>query len=606
MIKKNLLTIVCLLFVAVSYTYADKGGVVCVADFNAVPDSYEDAVTAVANAIEECRKTGAKVLSFPQGRYDFWPDKAEKKEYFVSNTSTEQECPSKMKTIGLLLENIKDLTIEGNGSLFMFHGKMITWALDGCENITIRNVKMDFERPTMSEMTFREINPDYAIVDVHPDSWYDIKDGKLQFYGEGWAMKRFHAIMADTVGGRLVYSSWGPIQNSKVTEIAPLTLKLEGDFSKTHYAPGKILTIRDPYRDQVGAFVNLSKNVNLENVTMHYMHGLGIVSQFSENLTYKKVKVVPSQGRAISGFADGMHFSGCRGDVLIEECHFKGMHDDPVNVHGTYLQITDIVSPTRAKIRFMHGQTYGFPAFYENDTVAFVTAAALQTKGLTTIKSAKLVSERDMEVEFTSPIPKDIAVKDVLENLTWTPSLTVRNNLFEQTNTRGILITTPRKVVVEDNVFYRTGMYSILIAGDVNSWFESGAVTDVLIRNNSFIECGFNQSNCLIGINPENHTIVPKHWVHRNIRIEDNIFKSPYGAVITAKSVDGLTFTGNGIEVANKAKDGSEVSPIIYLNNCTDVDIHDNVVESGMPLKVECVNMVKKDVKADVKPVIKK
>ena len=72
------------------------------------------------------------------------------------------------------------------------------------------------------------------------------------------------------------------------------------------------------------------------------MHGLGIVSQFSENISLLKVMVAPREnsGRIIASFADCFHFSGCRGLVKIDSCFTSGSHDDPVNVHGTHLQIT--------------------------------------------------------------------------------------------------------------------------------------------------------------------------------------------------------------------------------------------------------------------------
>lgn len=605
MIKKYFATLF-LCFATFAHAAGQQKTTICVTDFGALPDNYEDVTGAVRKAIEACRESGAQVLTFPEGRYDFWPAEAVQKEYFVSNTSTEDECPSKVKTIGLLFENMNGLTIEGNGSHFMFHGRMITWAMDTCQNMKIRNVSMDFERPTMSELTFREVHADHLIIDIHPDSWYELRDGKIQFYGEGWAMKRFHSILADTIAGRYYYSSIDPILKGKATEIAPLSLRIDGDFSKVRYQPGQILTTRDPHRDQVGAFVNRSKNIELENVAMHYMHGLGIVSQFSENLTYRNVRVVPSRGRAISGFADGMHFSGCRGKVLIENCNFRGMHDDPINVHGTYLQLTEIQSPTRFKIRFMHGQTYGFDAFLKNDTVAWVTAAALQTKGTTTVKDARLISEREMIVELADPLPKGIVVGDCLENLTWTPELTVRGSRFQMTNTRGMLVSTPRKVVIEDNDFQSTGMYAILIAGDVNSWFESGAVTDVLIRNNRFSGCGFNygeNNSYSISIEPENHTIVPKHWVHRNIRIEDNTFRVPNGLVVRARSTDGLTITENRINIQHPPVEG-KLRPSFSLDNCTNVTIRDNETNFDTEAAVKCDHMKKQDLRTDM-PIMK-
>jgi polygalacturonase len=581
---------------------------ISVADYGVKPNSFLDATEGVKQAIAACKLQGAKQLIFPEGRYDFWPENAEKREYFISNTSTEAECPSKIKNIGLLFENVKDITIEGNGSVFVFHGKMTTFAFDECENMSLRNVSFDFLRPSMSELTIKELHPDCAIIDIHPDSWFDIIDGKLKFYGEKWSMDRYHGVLSDTIKGTSIYSSFKPILDSKAIKLSPFSVKLEGDFSNTNYKNGHILSIRDPYRDHVGAFIQLSKNIHIENVTMHYMHGLGIVSQFSENLEYRKVKVIPSRGRSIASFADGMHFSGCKGQVLIEDCHFRGLHDDPMNVHGTYLQIRKIHSPTQVTVRFMHGQTYGFPAFYENDTIAFVAVAAIQQKGISAIRKARLTSEREMELELSDPLPKGIGIGDALENLTWTPALTVRGNRFEGTNTRGILVSTPGKVVIENNTFYRTGMYGILIATDANSWFESGAVKDVLIRNNIFEDCGYNlnNDNYAIAIMPGNHVMADKHWVNRNIRIENNIIKTFSGQIIKAKSVNGLTVKENKIQTSSfKTSDNesnTDRNGTFLLNNCTNVIIKDNdTANYPLPVTVMYSNMKKQEIKTDRK-----
>ena len=551
--------------------------VVNVSDFGAGPNPFTDATASVKSAIAACKSTPGAQLVFPTGRYDFWPEHTEKREYFISNTSTEQECPSKWKNIGMLFEEMENLIVEGNGSQFVFHGKMITWTLDRCRNITLQNFSVDFERPSMSEMTLLEVTPNHIIAQIHPDSKYAIINGKLLWYGEGWGITRYHVILEDTVASTGIYSSWNPVLNGTTTELAPGKIWVDGDFSNTNYKTGHILTLRDPYRDHVGAFVNLSSNIRLDNVTMHYMHGLGIVSQFSENLSYRNVNIVPSRGRAIATFADGMHFSGCKGKVLIEGCHFSGLHDDPVNVHGIYLQIREIHSPTELTIRFMHGQSYGFPAFFENDSVAYIHAKSLQTKETTTVKSTRLISEREMRIELSTPLPTGIGIGDCLENITWTPSLEVRNNRFEMTNTRGLLVTTPREVVIEDNTFYRTGMHAILIASDAGSWFESGAVNDVTIRNNLFDGCGYNSgmNSYTIAISPENHEQSENQWVHSNIRIENNRFRVYEGRVLTAKCTNGIIFRNNIIEdgtFAVAGRDATEHGPRFKLDNCTNVE----------------------------------
>ncbi|MDR0413972.1 MAG: right-handed parallel beta-helix repeat-containing protein [Prevotellaceae bacterium] len=533
-----------------SFACGVQAQVVSVADFGVHPNSFEDAAEGVRQAIAACREQPGATLLFPKGRYDFYPANAEKREYYISNTSSETECTSKVKTIGLLFEGVKNLTIEGSGSQLVFHGKMTTWAFDRCENIRLSNVAIDFERPSISELTFVEVGEDRVVAAIHPDSRYDVIDGKLCFYGEGWTMHSTFSILTDTVEGTELYSSFDPLWRSRATEIALNLVKFEGDFRGVNYSVGKTLTIRDPARDHVGAFINRSKNVWLENITLHFMHGLGVVSQFSENITSTKVTIAPSRGRTIAGFADGMHFSGCRGHILVDSCRFTGLHDDPMNVHGTYLRITEMLSPKVVTLRFMHSQTYGFQAFYEGDTVAFIHAPSLRTRGRAVVKSVKKLSEREMQVELSDAVPSGIGVNDCLENLTWTPSLEVRGCRFEMTNTRGLLVTTPKKVEVTGNHFYRTGMYAIQIAGDAGSWYESGAVRDVTIRGNVFEEVGYNrggQDSYAIAVNPEVHEQVKGHYVHRNIRISGNVFKTLDGLILKARSVDGLVFENNAI-----------------------------------------------------------
>ena len=587
--------------------YAQKMDTIRVFDFGAKPNSFENVEPAIKLAIEACKKKSDVVLVFPEGRYDFWPEHAEIRNYFISNTSSEIECPSKLKTIGLLFEGMKNVRIEGNGSLFIFHGKMTTFALDHCENIRLQNVRMDFERPTMSEMTFVEVSDTCIIASIHHDSKYEIINGRLKWHGEGWSMKQFHAILVNPGDGTEFYSSWMPFQKASATEMALCKVRFTGDFKKNKFQTGEVLTIRDPFRDQVGAFINQSKNINLKNVSMHYMHGLGIVSQFSENLHYDSVFVEPrpESGRMIAAFADCMHFSGCKGQIIVENCRFKGSHDDPINVHGTHLQVKGIISQTKLRIRFMHHQTYGFEAFFAGDSVAFVHSAKLQVFGSGVVTSAKLISEREMEVVLSKPIPADIALGDCLENITWTPAVTIRNCRFERTNTRGLLLTTRKKVLIENNTFYRTGMHAILIADDATSWYESGPVQDVTIRNNTFEECGYNQApgNYVIAIAPENHQLVPGYMVHRNIRIENNIFKVYDYPILTARSTENLIFTGNQIIRTHLMNPQGEKRSSFFLNACRNVLIRNNKVQGELETMVQTENMGKKDMSADIKTI---
>ncbi|NRF39556.1 right-handed parallel beta-helix repeat-containing protein [Pedobacter foliorum] len=581
-----------------------RAQVIDVTKFGVNPNTFADATEGVKKAINATKEQPESVLNFPKGRYDFWPDNATETYYYISNSSSEKEFPVKKQRVGLFLKGLKNITIEGNGSVFVFHGKMVTWVLDSCENITIQNLAINYERPGMSEMTIKELTPTSVIASIHPDSKFAIINNRLEWYGEKWMTRNYHAVLVRPTEGSLFYSKWDPFLASKAEKIDPLTVKFTGDFSKFKAQPNDVLTIRDPYRDYVCAFNNRSKNIKLHNLKMYSLHGLGIVSQFSENLNFDSVFVEPEKGsgRVIASSADGMHFSGCKGQITINNCRFNGLHDDPVNVHGTHLIVSEIVSATSLKLKFMHHQTYGFEAFISGDTVAYLHASSLQIFAQGVVKTAKLISEREMLVEMQKPFTAELKVGDALENITWTPSVVIKNSLFAGTISRGNLITTRRKVVIENNIYYRTGMHAILIENDASGWYESGPVTDVTIRSNQFIECGHNSSpnNYVISINPQNHQLVPNYYVHKNIRIADNVFKVYDYPILSARSTDGLTFINNKIIQTNFLKVG-EKRPAILLTGNTKVNINGNDFGSEELPVVSLLNMQKTDIRSDMK-----
>lgn len=99
---------------------------------------------------------------------------------------------------------------------------------------------------------------------------------------------------------------------------------------------------------------------------------------------------------------------------------------------------------------------------------------------------------RSMTVTFDKPIPDELLEKSnneplfVAENITFTPSVHIKNNHFETISTRGILCTTRKKVVIEHNTFKHMAMDSIYLSNDSEFWYESGPITDITIQSNTF------------------------------------------------------------------------------------------------------------------------
>ncbi len=510
------------------------------------------------------------------GIYELDRSKSTQVLYHISNTTSESEDPDPTKHIGLYLHSLKNITIDGCGSTLQMNGEMTSFVLDRCEGIILKNLNIDYKHPTQTEVEVLEEGKDYLIVQVHPTSQYRIVDEQLEWYGDGWSFKNGIAQSYDRASN-MTWRSWSPMENLiRAVELRPNVLYLQYK-EKPQVGLHIVFQMRDSFRDEVSGFVNRSKNVQLENLNFYYLGNFGVVCQYSENVTFDRCNFAPrpDSGRTNAGFADFIQVSGCRGMIDIRNSRFSGAHDDPINIHGTHLRVMEFLSPNRLKVRFMHDQTFGFEAFFKGDDIELVDPLSLLAVEKAKVKEAKLVTPHEMELTLSGPLsPEVIQRKDlVVENVLWTPEVRITNNYFERIPTRGILITTRRKSLIEGNTFYGMQMSGILVADDGLSWYESGPVHDLTIRRNTFLNCG----EPVINIALENREY--KGAVHKNITIEENYFymRKNSSSVIRAKAVDGLVIRHNLIYTSDAEK--NKESDFIQTRDCNEVSVEKNRIQ---------------------------
>ena len=519
-------------------------------DYGAEPGSRKNAVAAVGRALEACRGLERPVLVFPRGRYDFWPQHAVEKVYFESNTTAVNP-----KRLAIFIEGFAGLTVDGGGSTFVFHDRMQPFTVDRSTGVTIRDLSIDWDIPLSAEAVVEAATEEHLDLRIDDRQFpYVIENDRVVFVGEGWKSGWWDAMEFD---GRTLQVVPGTgdagclgrgFKEHRAEALAPGRVRLHRRFGRRP-AVGNVLVLRHGERDHAGVFVVDSKDVTVENVDLFHCAGLGVLAQFTENLTVRGLRAVPSPARRVlSGHDDGVHVSNCRGLVLIEGSRFHGLMDDPVNVHGTSVRIVGRPAPDRLLCRFMHEQSTGMTWGRPGDRVAFIEHRSMRTAGEGTLVSFQARDRDTFEVRLDGPVPPGIVEGDALENLTWSPDVTIRDNAFESNRARGVLVSTPGRVLVERNRFESSGS-AILIAGDANYWYESGAVRDVTIRGNVFgpacLSSPYQFGEGIISILPEIPEPDPAFPFHRNIRIEDNEFHPADYPVLYAKSVDGLTFSGN-------------------------------------------------------------
>lgn len=534
-----------------------------------------DITSEIQAAIDEAGKMNSKVrvVELQNAEYHLYRNSSTHKLYHISNTTSEEENPDQTKHIGLYLKDLENVTIDGKGARLVMHGEMTSFALDGCRNVKLKNFTLTYADPTVVEMTVLEVGDYYMIVRVHPLTQYDIVDGVCTFKGESWSWSKAIAQIYDSERD-MTWRTWSPLNDAlKVIERERGVLRFEYD-KRPDAVPGMVFQLRDSYRDEVCGLIHESKDVLLEDIHFEFTGNFGIVGQMSENITYRNLVFEPeiSSGRTCSGFADFVQMSGCKGKITIENSRFVGAQDDPINIHGTHLRVIGFLSDKQVKVRYMHSQTYGFQQFHSGDEIDFIDPHTLIPSATAKVKDAVMENDREIIITLDKSVPESLLQQKelVVENVTYTPEVLIRNNYFSRVPTRGILVTTRRKVVIEKNVFFRMRMSGIHISDDARSWYESGMVRDVTIRDNEFIECG----SPVVSIAPENDRSAG--FVHSNIDVKDNIFVIDEGLAVSARSVDGLTISGNTFITDESIAE----KDLIRISDCARVKVNDNAIKS--------------------------
>ena len=464
------------------------------------------------------------------------------KGYFCSNTAKRHENPDGIRYSAVFMKDRKNITIDGNGAVIMIHGKMTPLLFDRCENITVKNLTIDYACPTMTEFTVISNDNGKITIRINEECLFRTEGNDIIWHGETGKDGKPYWENHHTVQGRYfkVYNpetekchdfNRNDLAFDSLTQIDEHTLTGTLKNREANLPTGSIVQTRSIVRDQVGSLFNRCKNLEFLNLRVKFMHGLGMVSQFCENVRFADCDFTPAEGRTIASTADFFQFSGCRGKLIIENCKARGAQDDYVNVHGTHLRIIDKNEDEKSiTVRFMHPETWGFQAFEKGDSLEFIKWDTLIPYAETVVTDYEKLNDTDIKLWLDRDLPEITIDKDVVENASWTPSLHVTGCDFGPTSGRGILCTTRKDVVIENNRFRKLWGPALLIEDDCNFWYESGYTENIIFRNNIVDSCSYAsmyETAPVIRVTPKVMDENSQQFVHGKLTIENNTFLNP-------------------------------------------------------------------------------
>lgn len=420
---------------------------------------------------------GEKTLLFEPGTYYIDRDDCRDEIYAITNTAGKKEHkdPAQINRhrVALHLKNISDLTVDGQGAVFVLDGKMTNCVISACKNVTLCNLTINTIQPNVHKLTVQKVTPFAAWFALDSASRYVQEGADYVFVGKGYrlgllenANKAFWTAGIRPAQPNTVFRTAHPLCGARrVREVEPYLFKASY-FAHPPMQVGQTFHVFDAKRDEVGIFIEKSENITLANIAQSFNYSLGVVAQDCVNLTLRELCMAPEKGdaRQIASLADFLQICMCAGDVFITDCYFDGAADDALNVHGIHFKITKAAGKT-ITVKFCHEQSWGFNPLHAGDRIAFIDPQTLLSAGNATIVESELVDDYHIRLTLdTNTLP--LGVGHVIEDVDRCPNVYFANNTVNRIITRGLLLTTRGKTVVENNRFLSTTMSGVLVSDD--------------------------------------------------------------------------------------------------------------------------------------------
>ncbi|UXX81096.1 right-handed parallel beta-helix repeat-containing protein [Reichenbachiella carrageenanivorans] len=539
----------------------------------------EDATPAVLARVMQAKTDPLSEVKFEKGTYHFYPDKAFEKFCFISNHD------DVMVRTAFPLFDFDGLTIDGQGSTFIFHGPMVPFLVDGSKNVVFKNLSIDWAMSFHSEalVVANDLKKKTFDIKISKEYPYEIRNEQLIFVKEYYEHSIGQSILYDPQRNAIAYDteSYTPLtsinrvavqryvndisykykidprspemkdigkeQSLRVEELEPGLVRIYNHRKKIP-AVGMIFTAKgDQAVNRLAPAFRVTNTIGFDaqNINVHHAGGMGLIAENSENLILDNFNVTPSKGRMVSTTADATHFVGCRGKVVLKNCTFNNQLDDASNIHGTYQEVIDVIDEYTLGVRMGHSQQQGFVIGRTGDKIGLVRIEeSFYPYDEITIQSIQPLNGRYQLITFNEKLPATIESGDLIENLDAYPDLLVENCNISGNRARGLLISNPKKSVIKNN-YFSTEMEAILVPVESGHWYESGNAVDLTITGNTFQDCTHSgQNRGVIRFVPDDEN---ENIAFKDVLIANNTFNHFDNLVLEIANTENLKFTKNTI-----------------------------------------------------------
>ena len=498
--------------------------------------------------VKAARSGTVSVISLEKGTYHVKAYECGARLLHLSNND------DGVKHILFDLSGLENVVVEGNGAELILHGRVIPFFIKGSENITIRNLTIDWANPFFGQGEVCGVGKGWFEVQFEDDYPVEVRGGVLYFLNPDLPdpITFCNINFFDRAREDLVFQSWdeyGVARSYKALDKGKNRVRIVSRKIRSPIKVGHVAVFQYAGRAAPALAVQRSKGIHLENLTQYHAAAIANLFEGSTDIYIDNLQVVrrPHSGRFYSTHHDATHFVDCRGDIFLRNSRIEFQGDDSCNIHGVFRTVYANPRPNVLRTKLNHFQQIGLDTLYPGDLVGFHDALTLEYLGEGRLSKVTRLNPQDFEMVFEKPLPDINWTRAVLALRPENVHVDISGNSFSRHRARGLLIKTLGKVRIHDNYFHVQGA-AIKIRNEASSWYEAGPVDDVEIYNNVFDQCntgGF--SRATFEIDPTLEDTSSEAPVFRNIRIHNNRIIQIFKPLLIANNVEGLEFYDNEI-----------------------------------------------------------
>lgn len=436
------------------------------------------------------------------------------------------------KTNGyIVIGNQKDLTVTGSGNTELLFSRPLPNVscikLGACDNVTIKNLSIDYRMRPFTQGTITEVNEADGSVLVQSDDPQAAMPG-MSYFRRGhtwsftprgefqWDLGFFMMKKAEKAGPLAVRYFYGDDNGGK---FSPVPASAGGQALRQLRKGMKMVHVSRAHGG--GVQLDFCRFCTIENVTVYASPAMAFLDTNGYADSFVSCNILRKEGRMISTNGDGFHLAGSLFGCAVVNCRGEYMYDDGLNTYTRHAPVEKQLPSGSWSV----SDTAPFPSSLVgvvNQETGQITALArcggLPGKGYQLTPAAKLISRemiRTGEVKGRQ-LPDSL----ICFSRNGTGFVTI-NTRFANHHGKSFMIQSPHSLV--ENCSSANPHQAGFHIGTLGNWSEYSSPHNVIFRNNR-TEGG--KHGLMIFYMVPGNTIAPCNPL-RDILLEGNSFQNP-------------------------------------------------------------------------------